>query len=142
MLNQILKHLQNSANILVIDDNIALQSMLKKMLQSSLATIHSAPTMNSAHNLIKQSKTDWHCWIVDIDLGMGYSGLSIFKDYTYFPYKIVLSGLQKMNVSFEATKMGALGVFDKSPDYMTNDIFLNISGRNFIRQSIIILPTI
>jgi CheY-like chemotaxis protein len=98
--------------ILIVDDNPAVAALIKETLESTLCSVHAASSLHDAQRKIEQSRGMWHCWIVDINLGNGQSGLSLLERFPEFQYTVVLSGLKNMNLAFEAAKKGALLVMD------------------------------
>jgi len=106
------------ANILLVDDDRSLLRSVSKLFTSPNFSIATADSLPDAIAKIKASSAPWHCWVLDIDLGEGQSGLDIMSAYPNFPFVVILSGMQSMHVASEAIAKGALCVFDKNPDLL------------------------
>jgi ActR/RegA family two-component response regulator len=102
-------------NLLIVDDSPHIRDSLVNAFISPLFNIAAADTLAAAEKTIA-TRTKWHCWLLDIDLARGQSGLTILKSHKDFPFSMVLSGLRSMNLAADAMKLGALGVFDKDPE--------------------------
>jgi ActR/RegA family two-component response regulator len=102
--------------LLILDDDISLCKSLSGIFVSPLFNISTATDLDQAFTAIGKPSNQWHCWIVDVDLGNGQNGLEIFKQRPKFPFAIVLSGLRSMGIASDAMKLGARIVLDKNPD--------------------------
>jgi|GEM_PF-3470948 len=102
-------------NILLIEDNFSTLEAVQDMLDSSLLNIESAHSYAIARQRILDSRVRWHCWVLDIDLGGNDNGLNLMREFSHFPFIIILSGLKNMHLASEAVRLGAVDVFDKSP---------------------------
>jgi ActR/RegA family two-component response regulator len=109
---------KNKVNLLVIDDDSKTRASLKDLFNSPLFTISTAANLDESFAIIGSSPEKWHCWIVDIDLAKGQSGLQLLKCFPNFPYAVVLSGLRSMALAGDAIKLGARSVVDKAPAHI------------------------
>ncbi len=107
---------RGKVKLLILDDNASLCKSLRAIFASPLFNISTATSLDQANWIIGKPNNQWHCWIVDVDLGGGQNGLDIFKQRPKFPFAIVLSGLRSMGISSDAMKLGARIVLDKTPD--------------------------
>jgi CheY-like chemotaxis protein len=115
---QLIIPVEKFINILFVDDDPAQFTLLRSLLESSYVNIVHAASIDAARLRIRQQSLTWHCWILDINLGLNSNGLTLLDEFSHFPYIIVLSGLGNMRLSFEATRKGALEVFDKTPEIL------------------------
>jgi len=106
---------EKKINLLVVDDDPYLLSSLVDLFSSPAFNVVSAATLDHARAVQSKVKGGWHCWVLDIDLGMGGSGLGLIKENPGYPFALVLSGLRSMSVASEALALGALKAFDKDP---------------------------
>jgi ActR/RegA family two-component response regulator len=102
-------------NLLIVDDDRHVIDSLADVFTSPLFTIKTVASLDEAYGAIGALPHLWHCWIVDIDLGQGASGLELLKRYPQFPFSVMLSGLRSMALAADAIKLGARGVMDKDP---------------------------
>jgi CheY-like chemotaxis protein len=107
--------LKNCLRILIVEDEEEGRTMLREFLCSPLYDINTAESFKTAIQEVENGR--WHCWIVDMDLGDG-CGTELLKAYPNFCFKMVVSGLRRMQTAFDATRNGgALAIFDKgSPE--------------------------
>lgn len=108
-------------SILLVDDESGQRDLIQTILDSSLIKITPASSLNEARKIIRGSTAPWNCWIIDLNLGRNQSGLSLLEESNSFPFIIVMSGLGSMQISCEATKKGALEVFDKKPQNLLTE---------------------
>ena len=117
LLLQALDLFRNKVNLLLVDDDRHILKSLERNFASPAFKVTSIDTYGDALHALRRNDADpWHCWILDIDLGEGKTGIDIMNAENRFPFVLILSGLQSMRVSAEAVKQGALAVFDKDPD--------------------------
>jgi CheY-like chemotaxis protein len=115
LLSKAIDLLRQKVNLLIIDDDVVIRDSLVGLFSSPLFRTVPASSLDKALQAIGPASTGWHCWIVDIDLGQGTSGLSLLKRFPQFHYAIVLSGLRSMTQASEATTLGARAIIDKDP---------------------------
>lgn len=115
-----LKRLQSALakkiNILVVDDDRSIRAALQEVFDAPLINLVTAHSHDHAANVIRSHQAIWHAWVLDIQLGIGKSGLDIIKENPNFPFIVVLSGLKSMNQATEALSLGARKAFDKDPN--------------------------
>ena len=104
---------KKKVNLLIVDDDRNVIDSLVGVFASPLFNIKTVTALGEAYNVIGASPDQWHCWIVDIDLGQGNSGLELLKRYPQFPFSVMLSGLRSMSLAADAVKLGARCVMDK-----------------------------
>ncbi len=104
--------------LLVVDDDPPVVRSLRSVFSCPAFEITSAESYESACEQITSNSDNWHCWIVDIDLGSSRNGIDIISRFLNFPFIVVLSGLQSMQLASEAIQKGAMHVLDKSPDLL------------------------
>ena len=102
-------------NILLIEDNFYTLEAVQDMLDSPLLNVESAHSYAIARQRIMDSRIRWHCWVLDINLGGNENGLNLMREFSRFPFIIILSGLKNMHLASQAVRLGAVDVFDKSP---------------------------
>jgi ActR/RegA family two-component response regulator len=107
--------LEKKINLLLVDDDRYLLRSLSDLFSSPAFNVVSVLTLEQARAAQSQVKGGWHCWVLDIDLGMGKSGLELIKENPGYPFVLVLSGLRSMNAATHALASGALKAFDKDP---------------------------
>jgi hypothetical protein len=111
------EHFRNKVNLLLVDDDRHILSSLERNFTSPAFKVAAIDTYNDAQQAVGRKNRDpWHCWVLDVDLGEGKTGIDVMKADSRFPFVLILSGLQSMRVASEAVKQGALAVFDKDPD--------------------------
>lgn len=110
-----LRLFEKRIGLLIVDDHEILRVSLADIFSSPLFDVTTAATVNQACDVIDQRPVPWHCWVVDIDLGRGQSGLDLLTRYPNFQFAIVLSGLQRMSLAAEAIRLGARMAIDKDP---------------------------
>lgn len=103
----------NKINILVVDDDQSQLFVHKEMLNGPLSNVRTCSSLQEAQQYIREASFAWHCWVLDIDLGSGKSGLELLDSRANFPFVIVLSGLRSMKIGSDALRRGAMSVFDK-----------------------------
>ncbi len=108
-------------NILLIEDNVSAAEAISETLFSPMIQIESAYTLSVAREKIVREDTIWHCWVLDLHTGEKDNGLLLMKEFSYFPFIVILSGLKNMRLSFHAAQLGVLDVFDKSPGCSLSD---------------------
>jgi ActR/RegA family two-component response regulator len=116
LLQQASHFFERKVNLLLVDDDRHILKSLQRNFTSTAFNITALDTFDSARKAAGSVATPWHCWVFDIDLGGGKTGIDIMKSVPNFPFVIVLSGLQSMSVAAEAVQQGALRVFDKDPE--------------------------
>jgi hypothetical protein len=111
--------LTNRINLLLVDDDYPILHSLCGLFSSSspLFCVTTASSFEEAERAIKCQKGNWHAWVIDIDLGTKRSGFDILKTNPNFPFTAVLSGLHSMSLGSEASKCGAMWVFDKGAGF-------------------------
>lgn len=111
--------LTNRINLLLVDDDYPILHSLCGLFSSSspLFCVKTASSFEEAETAIKCQKGNWHAWVIDIDLGTKRSGFDILKTNPNFPFTAVLSGLHSMSLGSEASKYGAMQVFDKGASF-------------------------
>jgi ActR/RegA family two-component response regulator len=107
--------LEKKVNVLFVDDNHDISRFLTDMFSSPLFNIFCAASFEKAQTTIKGNPGRWHCWLLDIDLGTGKSGLDIMKANPHYPFVLILSGLRSMAAATDALKLGAIKAIDKNP---------------------------
>lgn len=116
LLIKALDRFRDTVNLLVVDDNRHILSSIERTFGSPVFRKTMIESYDDAVNFIK-SGSNWHCWILDIDLGENHSGIDLMKAWPRFPFVIIMSGLQSMHAAAEAVNHGAMAVFDKNPDF-------------------------
>jgi ActR/RegA family two-component response regulator len=113
VLSQLTDLFKGKVNQLIVDDD---RHVLKTLgCYFSSAAFKVTFLDNFTYAMAAVATGTWHCWLLDIDLGDGRTGLEIMHAQPSFPFIIVLSGLQSMRVASEAVRQGAMEVFDKDP---------------------------
>jgi hypothetical protein len=125
-LHQIRRIFTKHINILCIEDNPQICSILCDFFRSPILNKKSVHTFDSARSAIL-SKTYYHFWILDLTLKRPNDGMDLLKLKQGFPFCIVVSGAKSMSTATDAIKAGAYGAYDK------NEIFLS-NPHNFIRE--------
>ncbi len=103
-------------NLLIVDDDRHILKSLENNFSSPLFKITCIDSICDALSATRDQTREWHCWILDIDLGENRSGLEIMQASPHYTFVLVLSGLQSMKIAAEAMEQGALAVYDKDPD--------------------------
>lgn len=116
LLTKALDRFCNTINLLVVDDNLHILSSIERTFGSPVFSKTMIGSYDDALNLVR-SGSNWHCWILDLDLGENHSGIDLMKAGAKFPFVIIMSGLQSMQMAAEAVNQGAMAVFDKNPDF-------------------------
>jgi hypothetical protein len=117
LLAKLLDSFRGKVNLLLVDDDRHVLKSLSRNFTSPAFALTSYDSFTDAIRSLRRSDgAPWHCWVLDMDLGEGKTGIDIMKTDGHFPYILILSGLQSMRVAAEAVKQGALAVFDKDPD--------------------------
>jgi hypothetical protein len=106
--------LSRRINLLVVEDEVSLLSMLRETFSTPYINIVTASNMKTATNVVARTGTAWHCWIVDMCLGeKKNAGTALIEGYGHFPFAIVYSGLGSMESAAGAIRKGAAAVIDK-----------------------------
>jgi len=116
---------RNKVKLLVIDDDSHARASLTDLFSSPLFSVSTTASLDEAYTIVGTTPENWHCWIVDIDLAKGQSGLQLLKRYPNYSFAVVLSGLRSMVLAGDAIKLGARSVVDKAPthiDRLVNDV--------------------
>jgi ActR/RegA family two-component response regulator len=113
LLHQMSRRFERTVNLLLVDDDRQVLKALQRNFTSPAFAITAMDTFDSAKKAAAGGM--WHCWVLDIDLGNGRTGMDIMAADKNFPFVIILSGLQSMSTAAEAVRRGALQVFDKDP---------------------------
>jgi hypothetical protein len=109
--------LSNRINLIIIEDEASLLSMLKETFSHPYLKVAHASSMKEAKKAISRSGAVWHCWIVDMCLGeIENAGTALIEKYDNFPFAIVYSGLGSMEGAAGAVRKGAAAVIDKGAD--------------------------
>ena len=61
--------------LFILDDDISLCKLLSGIFTSPLFNISTATDIDQAFTAIGKPSNQWHCWIVDVDLGNGQTAL-------------------------------------------------------------------
>jgi len=111
--------LTNRINLLLVDDDYPILHSLCGLFSSSspLFCVTTASSFEEAEKAIKCQKGNWHAWVIDVDLGTKRNGFDILKANPNFPFTAVLSGLHSMSLGSEASRHGAMQVFDKGASF-------------------------
>jgi hypothetical protein len=109
---------RHKVKLLIIDDDASICTMLGEIFVSPLFCISSVTSLEEAYRIIGNSPDQWHCWIVDVDLGCNRTGLDLLRRYPQFSFSVILSGLHSMTTAAEAMGLGARTVVDKSHEYI------------------------
>ncbi len=112
---EMLAKFRQSVHLLLVDDDYHILSSLKPLFSGELCSVTTASSLSEALSTIKSSD-QWHCWVLDVDLGEGHSGLDVVRRAPGFPYFVILSGLKSMATASQAVKLGAMDVYDKDPN--------------------------
>ncbi len=117
-ISNLISTLEKKINLLIIDDDESYLDTMEKMFSSPLFNVTKVLNQNRVSREVNNSNNRWHCWILDVAIGESEDGLHILKSNQHFPFTIVFSGLQSMTIASKAMEIGAINVFDKSPDYI------------------------
>jgi hypothetical protein len=117
LLTKSIERFRGTVNLLVVDDDLHILSALETIFMSPVFTKTMIKSYDDAVMAMRPENKAWHCWVLDIDLGENRSGIDLMKAGHWFPFVIIMSGLQSMCVAAEAVNEGAMAVFDKSPDF-------------------------
>ena len=117
---------QKFIRILLVENDASVVEMIVEALESQYLHIEVAHSLSIARETIMNYENEWHCWIIDIDLGEKKNGLWLMKEFSYYPFIVIMSGLKDMRLSFEAARLGALDVFDKKPSNSLSDFIDSI----------------
>lgn len=104
---------KKKVNLLIVDDDCNVINSLVDVFVSPLFNIKTVASLDEAYNVIGACPDRWHCWIIDIHLDQGGSGLELLRRYPQFPFSVMLSGLRSMTLAADAMKLGARCVMDK-----------------------------
>ena len=115
ILRQASQLLEGKVNLLLVDDDRHILKALQRNFTSPAFSITAADTFDAAIRAAGRGTPAWHCWVLDVDLGGGKTGIGIMNAVPNFSFVIILSGLQSMRVAADAVQQGALRVFDKDP---------------------------
>jgi len=103
----------NHINLLCIEDNIQINSLLcEDFFKSPIFHNKKATTVDSAKSAIF-SKVPYHCWILDLTLEQYNDALELLKMKRNFPFAVVISGTQSLFDATIAIREGAYGAYDK-----------------------------
>jgi hypothetical protein len=112
-----LKFLSGRINLLIVEDEESLLSMLRETFVIPYVNVVSASSMKEAMNTIGRPGAVWHCWVVDMCLGEKENGgTALIEEHDNFPFAIVYSGLGSMESAADAIRKGAAAVIDKGAD--------------------------
>jgi ActR/RegA family two-component response regulator len=106
----------NKIKLLVVEDDEFMCKSLRDIFLSPLFYVSTASSFEEASDVIGNSPDQWHCWIVDINLGKRKTGIDLLKVYPNFQFSIFLSALHSMTKASEAMHQGARTVLDKIPN--------------------------
>jgi len=110
-------YFSNRMKLLVVDDSEITLSYIEGFFSTPLINVSTVSNSNDAFSLIAESPLLWHCWIIDINLGMRENdGLDIIERHKTFPFTIVFSGMGSMETAVKAMELGAAEVVDKKPE--------------------------
>jgi len=103
----------NHINLLCIEDNLQINSLLcEDFFRSPIFHNKKATTVESAKSAIF-SKVPYHCWILDLTLEQYNDALELLKMKRNFPFAMVISGAQSLFDAMLAIREGACGAYDK-----------------------------
>jgi hypothetical protein len=103
-------------NLLIVEDDGSLLSMLKRAFSLPYVNVVEASSMKKAQVAIARPGVVWHCWIVDMRLGENENaGMELIENHGRFPFSVVYSGLGSMERAAGALQKGAAAVIDKGP---------------------------
>jgi len=106
----------NKINILIAEDRPDQLLLYSVLFDSPLFCIQTCDSFTNFTQIVsKKALIPWHCWICDIDLGSDKTALDLLHIYR-FPYIILISALQSMEIASQALQLGGIAVFDKNPD--------------------------
>jgi hypothetical protein len=112
-LEKIREMFTGSINLLCIEDNVELSSLLcEDFLKSPILRNKIVNSVESAKTAIF-SKVRYHCWILDLTLERHNDALELLKIRRNFPFCIVLSGSRSLSDATMAIREGAYGAYDK-----------------------------
>jgi hypothetical protein len=112
-----MQFLKGRINLLIVEDEPTLLSMLRETFSLPYIKIVRASSMNGAKKAIRKHGAVWHCWIVDMCLGdRENAGTSLIEEHDGFPFAIIYSGLGSMEGAAAAVQKGAAAVIDKGAD--------------------------
>ncbi|MBN2037236.1 MAG: response regulator [Chitinispirillaceae bacterium] len=112
-----LQFMSGRINLIIVEDEESLLSMLRATFSSPYINIVTASEMREAGEKIAQRGAIWHCWIVDMCLGERKdAGTALIEENNNFPFAIVYSGLGSMEGAARAIQKGAAAVIDKGVD--------------------------
>jgi hypothetical protein len=115
--NSALQFLSGRINLLVVEDEVSLLSMLKEAFSLPPIKVVIASSLKGARKAIQCPTVVWHCWIIDLCLGgKRNAGATFIEEQNNFPCAIVYSGLGSMESGANAIKKGAVVVIDKGAD--------------------------
>jgi hypothetical protein len=116
-MNSALPFMSGRINLIIIEDEASVLSMLRETFSSPYIHIVTASSMKEARKKIARRGALWHCWIVDMCLGgKRDAGTALIEEYGNFPFAIIYSGLGSMEGAASAIREGAAAVIDKGAD--------------------------
>ena len=104
-------------NLLIVDDSEMVITCLEGFFSTPFINVSTATTVDSAFKLISTPSRQWHCWIIDMNLGNRLNeGLDIIEQNKSFPFSIIFSGIGSMETAAQAMELGAAEIIDKTHD--------------------------
>lgn len=103
-----------SISLLFIEDDPQMSDLLcDEFFRSTLFTKTKVDTFGKAKSAI-QSKSLYHCWILDLTLEEHNDGMKLLKYNPAFPYCVVTSSSISLYDATCAIRKGAFGAYDKN----------------------------
>jgi ActR/RegA family two-component response regulator len=114
-------------NILVIDDDTEIcEILVNDVFHSPLLNLVYVKTLKDALVQISDTKVNWHCWIIDVNLKEQKDGSTLLDLFPKFDYAIIFSGSSTLETASSALKKGAISAFSKDPAFLFySDAFYN-----------------
>jgi len=76
---------RGKVNLLLVEDNPGDLRLLRMAFDSPLLNVATARSFSEAEKVIRTGSENWHCWIVDVNLG-GHNGFELMRLRPNFPF--------------------------------------------------------
>ena len=106
---------RGKVNLLLVEDNPGDLRLLRMAFDSPLLNVATARSFSEAEKVIRTGSENWHCWIVDVNLG-GHNGFELMRLRPNFPFVYFVTGIKSPSLGADAMKLGAMDVFEKGTD--------------------------
>jgi ActR/RegA family two-component response regulator len=115
--DRLIEFLSKRINLLIVDDLDMTLNCLEGFFSTPFIRVFTASNSEDAFKLISMPSLQWHCWIIDMNLGKrDNEGLDIIERHEHFPFTVIFSGIGSMEIAAQATKLGVAEVVDKAHD--------------------------